>query len=343
MLVFYETTQACDLVCRHCRACAQPEPHCGELSPADSERLLLQLAEFPKKPTLIFTGGDPLKRPDLCDMITQAADLGLNPAVTPSATPLVTLEAVAAMKQAGAGRLAISLDGADAATHDVIRGVPGSFERVLEILKAAREVGLSTQVNSTISPSNVEQLEAIADLLESLQIDLWSAFFIVPVGRALDAERLDGEACEAAFARLWKQAQRRPFVVKTTEAMHYRRYVIQHQLPKRAGRDRPPAFTPIGLNDGRGIMFVGHTGVIYPSGFLPIVCGVFPFDHVTHVYQQSPIFRLLRDADRLSGKCGRCEFRRICGGSRARAFAITGNLMASEPDCIYQPTTAAPY
>jgi AdoMet-dependent heme synthase len=238
--------------------------------------------------------------------------------------------------------LAVSLDGADAATHDGIRGVSGVFERTLEILHNAREL-VTTQVNTTITPSNLHQIDALADLLAKQQVDMWSVFLLVPVGRAAFAPRLSAEQCEQLFERLWRHSQRQPYAIKTTAAPHYRRYVLQH---RHSGSDSGSGMhnlahghMPSGINDGQGVMFIGHTGLIHPSGFMPIVCGLFPLDHVVHVYQRSPIFRGLRDPNKLEGKCHVCEFRKVCGGSRARAYAVTGNPFAPEPDCNYVPMT----
>jgi MoaA/NifB/PqqE/SkfB family radical SAM enzyme len=202
-------------------------------------------------------------------------------------------------------------------------------------------------VNTTLTPDNVAQVDDLADLLADFGISLWSVFFLVPVGRASSVPRLAGEDCERAFERLWLQSQQQPYLIKTTEAPHYRRYAILHQTERRArGLLHPPdpsprPFLPMGVNDGKGVMFVGHTGLIHPSGFMPIVCGVFPLQHVVHVYQASPIFRGLRDPNRLEGKCGQCAFRKLCGGSRARAYALTGNPFAEEPDCAYLPPIGA--
>ncbi len=345
MIVFYEVTRACDLVCRHCRACAQRQADPNELSTALAKQLVGQLTEFPKPPILVLTGGDPLKRPDLCEIIEYAFDSGLEVAVTPSATPLVTDEAIARMRDAGMARLAVSLDGADAHTHDAVRGVPGSFERTLAIIAAARKQEIPVQVNTTLTLHNFDQIEAMAQLLAGRGIVLWSVFFLVPVGRAHAADRLNGQQCEEAFARLWHQAQVQRFAVKTTEAPHYRRFVLQqtthdHGMNGAGDFGARPArrlHASVGVNDGKGIMFVSHVGMIHPSGFLPVSCGMFPEHHVDDVYQHSPIFQNLRNVDRLRGKCGVCEYRSICGGSRARAYALTGDLYAQEPDCIYTP------
>jgi AdoMet-dependent heme synthase len=341
-VVFYELTQACDLVCKHCRACAQPARAPDELDSHQARRLLDQLASFPKPPMLVLTGGDPLKRPDVYDLVEYGVGLKLDVAMTPSATPLVTVEALGRLQAAGLHRLALSLDGADAATHDAFRGVPGSFARTLAILADARRIGLPLQVNTTVTALNVHQIDTLAELLADLGIVLWSVFFLVPVGRGEQLQRISPEQYEEVFERLWHHAQRRPYGIKTTEAPQYRRFVLQRQgNPQRNPEDAVPGGrprAPLGINDGRGVMFVSHQGAIYPSGFLPIVCGRFPGDSVVAVYQHHHNFQALRDLNRLEGKCGYCEFRHICGGSRARSFALTGDMLASEPDCPYQPS-----
>ncbi|MDP1561914.1 MAG: TIGR04053 family radical SAM/SPASM domain-containing protein [Pirellulaceae bacterium] len=341
MLVFYELTRACDLVCLHCRACAQSQRDPGELGTDQAKRLIDQLSEFPELPMLVLTGGDPFKREDLFELIEYATNRGLSVSITPSATPLVTAEAVKRLASLGVSRLAISMDGADANTHDAHRGVRGSFAHSLRILEGARESGLRTQVNTTMLPQNLGQIAGLADVCESVGIDLWSVFFLVPVGRANQAPRLSPAQYEQAFACLYAESLHRPFLIKSTEAPHYRRYVLQQWREKKRelGAVSPlPPFARSGINDGRGVLFVGHDGKILPSGFLPLTCGVFPRDNVVQVYQESPIFLALRDPKQLLGKCGVCQFRKICGGSRARSFAVTGDFLAAEPDCLYQPT-----
>lgn len=343
LVVFYETTQACDLVCQHCRACAQTRPHPGQLSNRESRQLLDQFAEFPKPPMVVLTGGDPLKRADIFDLVEYGTKAGLNMSITPSATPLVTPEALARLRDAGIARVAVSLDGADAATHDAFRGVPGSYDRTLDIVLTAQSLGIPVQVNTTITPANFAQVDDMANLLADQEIVLWSVFFLVPVGRGDAIKRLTAEQYEQVFDRLWQNAGRQPYMIKTTEAPHYRRFVVQNQIPKQDGQRNagpPRGFSSLGVNDGKGVMFVGHTGFVYPSGFMPILCGVFPQSHIVDIYQRSELMQGLRDSSRLEGKCHDCEFRNICGGSRARAYAVTGNPFAQEPDCTYQPSAA---
>lgn len=333
-VVFYELTRACDLVCQHCRACAQPKRHPNELDEAQARALIDQFAQFPKPPVVVLTGGDPLKREDVFDLVAYARSLGLSVAMTPSATTLVTPEALDRLKAMGLHRLAVSLDGMDAATHDAFRGVSGSFQQTMEILAYAQSIDLPRQINTTITRRNVEQVDAIAELIAPYDIDLWSVFFLIPVGRGLREQRIAPHEYEQVFEQLWHHAQTQPYGIKTTEAHHYRRFVLQRMGNPQAGS---PNRAPLGVNDGRGVMFVSHTGQVFPSGFLPIDCGRFPRQSVVEIYQCHPTFRALREPDRLRGKCGACEFRTICGGSRARAYALTRDPLAAEPDCVYVP------
>lgn len=351
-VAFYEVTRACDLVCKHCRACAQPKSHPKELTTEQSKALLDQFAEFPKKPTLIFTGGDPMKRADIFELVRYAVDKGIVTAMTPSATPLVTHEALTKLRDAGLTRLALSLDGADAKTHDGFRGVEGSFDRTFEILEDARNVGITLQVNTTITKRNLDQVDAMAEMIAANDIVLWSVFLLVPIGRGLAEERIEPDQYEELFERLWDHTQKQRYAIKTTEAHHYRRYALsratheQHSgdtadLVNRPIRDRIQR-APLGVNDGKGCMFVSHTGTVYPSGFMALSCGRFPEESIVDIYQNSSIFKALRDPDQLGGKCGICEYRSICGGSRARAFALTRDPLAAEPDCNYMPGSAMP-
>ncbi|MEN6452435.1 MAG: TIGR04053 family radical SAM/SPASM domain-containing protein [Thermoguttaceae bacterium] len=338
LMFYYEVTLACDLVCKHCRASAQEQPDPDELSTDRAKALLDQVAAFPRRPHLVLTGGDPLKRADLFELIRHAAATGLRVALTPSATPLATFEAFDRAKQAGVRSLGISLDGAEPATHDGIRGIDGSFQRTLDMLGFARRLGLPVQINTTITRRNVGQVDAMAALLASRGIATWSVFFLVPVGRGVEEERIRPEEYEQVFVRLWQQSQRRTYAVRTTEAPHYRRFVLQQESRETDRRQESPgAISTLGVGDGKGVMFVSHTGDIFPAGFLPLRCGRFPHDSVVDVYQRHPTFLALRDADHFRGRCGICEYRRICGGSRARAYALTGDFLETDPDCGYVP------
>src|SRR5262249_27579855 len=288
------------------------------------------------------------ERADVYRLIEFGRSRGLEMAITPSATPLVTRAALRQLRSAGICRMAVSLDGTDAPTHDGLRGIAGIFDRTWEIIHAARDLEIPLQINTTLQPANFAQIEAMARQLAQTRIALWSIFFLVPVGRAESMARLTDQQCEEAFERIWRQSQIRSFPIKTTEAPHYRRFALEQLRRHATDSTANPQlcrqvlrWAKTGINDGRGVMFVSHAGLIHPSGFLPIMCGAFPTSSVVDVYQNSPIFRGLRDADRLEGKCHVCEYRKVCGGSRARAFAVTGNPFAQEPDCAYVPSSAS--
>jgi AdoMet-dependent heme synthase len=332
LLVFWELTRACDLVCQHCRACAQPRRHPNELDTERSLALIDSLGAFPKPPMLVLTGGDPLKRDDLDLLIQRAVGRELRVALTPSATPLLTRDALSRLKDIGLSAIALSLDGIDAKTHDAFRGVPGSYARTLDAMAHATELGFHVQINTTVSRENLSQIDAMAASLGNFAISTWSVFFLVPVGRGLMEKRLSPVQYEMVFAKLLKHSRVQNYRIKTTEAPHYRRFVSQ-QVPEQVAKSVLMAPT----NDGRGVMFVSHVGDIYPSGFLPRCCGRFPNQSVVETYQHSPLFVDLRDATKLKGKCGACPYNTVCGGSRARAYAVTRDPLAAEPDCCFVP------
>ncbi len=369
LMFYYEVTRACDLVCKHCRASAQESAAPDELSTENALALLEDVVRFPRKPTICFTGGDPLKRSDLFQLIRRATDLGIGSALTPSATPLATFDAFKQAKESGVSAIGLSIDGPNSEVHDAFRGFDGSFKKALEMLQYARDLELPVQVNTSITRRNANLIDAIADMLEDKGVMMWSVFFLVPVGRGVEEERISPAEYREVFAKLYKRSQSAPFSVKTTEAPHYRRFVLEQggdplaapktrpSFPKSAfaaamkvqpqnvelskeasdavGRGRR-ARAPLGITDGRGIMFVGHNGEITPAGFLPIVCGRFPKDSVVDVYQNHPLFKALQDPDNYKGVCGKCSYRHVCGGSRARAYAVTGDPLESEPDCDFE-------
>jgi radical SAM protein len=339
-LAIWEVTQACDLACVHCRASAQPERHPDELSTAEGMRLIDQIAAL-HVPVFVLTGGDPIKRPDLFELIEHARERGVRVSLTPSATPLLTRDVVFRLKDAGLARLAVSLDGAHAATHDGFRGLQGSYARTLDAVRWANEAGLPVQINTTFSRSNISEIDEILALIAGLKITLWSVFFLVPTGRGKLHDLLNAEEFELVFARLHALALTAPFDIKTTEAQHYRRYLLQHRKDGHTTAAQKVADTvgraPRGLNDGKGFVFISHRGEVYPSGFLPVSGGNVRRQPLATIYRESPLFKDLRNPDRLEGKCGACEFRQICGGSRARAYALTGNVFGEEPCCSYVP------
>ena len=349
LVVIWETTQACDLACCHCRASAQPRRHPLELTTMEAEKLIRDVADL-NPPIFIFTGGDPLKRSDIFYLVRRAVAHGLHPSMTPSATPLLTREAIADLKRAKLSRLAVSLDGSVPELHDAFRGVNGSYARTLEAIHWANEFGLPIQVNTSISRRNINDLENMANLLKQFRLVLWSAFFLVPTGRAQMADLLSADEVEEAFATLYRFSKELPFKVKTTEAQHYRRYIIQQRLRRKgqssfaAGDNGWEKIIPglLPINDGKGFVFVSHTGEVCPSGFLPVSAGNVRVDSLTDIYRNSPVLTALRDTSNLQGKCGACEFKEICGGSRARAYAMTGNMFAEDPCCNYIPAALRP-
>jgi radical SAM protein len=366
-LAIWEVTQSCDLACKHCRAAAQPIAHPDELTNAEGRALIDQIAAM-GVPIFVFTGGDPLKRKDVFELIRYAADKGVQVALTPSATPLLTREAIFKLKEAGLVRLGISLDGSTPEIHDAFRGLPGAWARTIQAIEWANEAGIPIQVHSTISRHNAHDLDGLCALCERLAIVMWNVFFLVPVGRGQLADLLSGEEFEQVFGKIYELSQRVNFQIKTTEAMHYRRYLLQHNLEeRRLGHGHPHAAQPAAavaqtpaneyepgtptadaqtrtanwttrrVNDGKGFLFVSHVGNVYPSGFLPIHAGNIRETPLSEIYRNAPIFKSLRDTSKLEGKCGACEYKEICGGSRARAYALTGDPLAQEPCCIYQP------
>ncbi|MCC7535007.1 MAG: TIGR04053 family radical SAM/SPASM domain-containing protein, partial [Deltaproteobacteria bacterium] len=331
-LVFWETTRACDLACLHCRASAQPTRDADELTTEEGEQLLRE-AHAMGAPLVVLTGGDPAKRPDLVHLVRFGSRLGLRMALTPSATPLVTGPLLENLRSAGLARLALSLDGVGRATHDLFRGVDGSFARTKDLLRTAKDLGLTTQVNTTVTRFNLHELERIAESLVPLGIELWSVFFVVPTGRATAADVLDPEIVEGVLERLVALAPSLPFDIKTTAAPHYRRIQLVHKMPRAsiAGLRDGIGRAPRGVNDGAGMVFVSHVGDVYPSGFLPVPVGNVRRTPLPTLYREHPFMQALRDPTRLTDKCGACPFKRICGGSRARAWAMTGNPFAPDP------------
>jgi AdoMet-dependent heme synthase len=345
-IAIWEVTQACDLACVHCRASAQPDRDPMELSTDEGKHLINQIAAL-KVPVFVLTGGDPIKRPDLFELIGHARSVGVRVSLTPSATPLLTKNIVARLKEAGLARLAVSMDGASAETHDAFRGMSGSFARTLDAIRWANEIGLPVQINTTFSRRNIAEIDEIVALMEKLKITLWSVFFLVPTGRGKLNDLLSADEFELVFAKVYNLSKTARFDIKTTEAQHYRRFVLQQRVTqRRSGLETNSAHersvdaigrAPRGLNDGKGFVFISHKGEVFPSGFLPLSAGNIRAQELVAIYRDSPLFRDLRDTSKLEGKCGCCEFKEICGGSRARAFALTGNPYAEESCCSYVP------
>jgi len=343
--VYWELTRACDLACRHCRAGAQPEPDPSELTPGEGLALLDRLAGFgTPRPHLILTGGDPLKRPDLFALIAEAQARGFGVSVAPSATPLLTPQAISRLKAASVEAISLSLDGSDAARHDAIRQVRGCFDRTVTAARACAVAGLPLQVNTLVCEETLADLDAIHAVATRLGAARWSLFFLVAVGRGALPRPITGEACERLFGTLLDRMGSPGPVITTTEAPHFRRMVVERM--RRAGHEaRPAGHRPghgAGVRDGNGIMFISHAGDVHPSGFFARSAGNVRVTDPVELYRDSALFRALRRPDRFGGRCGRCEWREVCGGSRARALAATGDPLAEDPLCLYEPAAEVP-
>jgi radical SAM protein with 4Fe4S-binding SPASM domain len=308
MLVYWEMTRACDLACRHCRADAIPRRHPLEMTEADGRAMLQDALDFGTPlPHFVFTGGDPFKRPDLLPLVREARRLG----------------------------------GANAEHHDAFRGVTGCFDQTLRAARWIQETGSPLQINTLVTSETADDLPALADLIAGLGITRWSLFFLISVGRArAGLTELSPVRTERLFRWLEGLSRLVPYAIKTTEAMHYRRVALK-RMRNRGMDDATIAGTPtgrgFGIRDGNGIMFVSHTGDVFPSGFLPLLVGNVRQDNIVSLYQNHPVFTSIRDVGSLKGKCAECEFATICGGSRARAFAATGDYLESDPLCLYRP------
>jgi radical SAM protein len=352
-VAIWETTRACDLACRHCRAEAIAERSEEELTTEEGFSLLEELAAM-GTPICVLSGGDPAKRPDLCALVERGARAGMRMATIPAATPLLTKKLVQDLKDAGLAQMALSLDGPRAEIHDQFRGVPGAFDLTMQAARWAHEIGMPLQINTTFSEYNQGEFQAMARLVQELGIVFWEVFFLVPMGRGRELGQMNAQQFEALFEKLAAFARSVGFIVKITEAPHYRRFLMQRRpsgkaesahphgmLPAHMRRDFGPGgsigVAPKGVNSGNGYVFVNYQGEIFPSGFLPLSCGNVRNASITEIYRTHPVFRELRTPDLLKGKCGICEFRSVCGGSRARAYAMTGDYLEVEPFCAYEP------
>jgi radical SAM protein len=346
--IAWEITRACAYACVHCRADAQHRRDARELSTAEAKMLIERLAAFGNHPILIFTGGDPMMRPDLFELIAYATKCGLRCSLTPTATALPTKERLEKVREAGIRRIALSLDAPRADVHDNFRQVPGSWQRTMDILHRAQEVGLSVQVNTTVSKHNVDILQEMIPFIQEVNAVQWSVFFLVPTGRAQLENMISPEQHEKVFNWLYDLSQSAPFDIKSTAAPMYRRVAIQRKRAEVNGKpvmfqgagfqyadglNRPTK----GVNDGNGFLFISHVGEIQPSGFLPISAGDVRTDDIVDVYRHSELFTNLRSPDKIKGRCGICEYRDVCGGQRGRAYGVTGDYLETDPACSYIP------
>ena len=361
ILVFWEATKACGLACRHCRACAVPEPGPGELTPEEAIRFVESLAGFERpRPILVLTGGDVLMRADLLELVELAQRLGLPVAVSPSVTPLLARDALAGLRARGVKTVSISLDGATPATHEGVRGVPGHFAATLDALRTVREARMTLQVNTVVMRDTVEELPDVARIVRDADASIWEVFFLVQTGRGTVLDELSPRENEDVCHFLF-DASRHGFIVRTVEAPFFRRVTAQRLaegdvpdprahyglgplygrltdrlrevLGEPAGRSKAQTK---GTRDGRGIIFVAADGSVYPAGFLPLSLGNVRETGLVEIYRGHPLLEEIR-ASRFAGRCGVCEHRSLCGGSRARAFAASGDPLGEDPACAWQP------
>ncbi|WP_141432722.1 TIGR04053 family radical SAM/SPASM domain-containing protein [Bacillus sp. 03113] len=352
-IVIWEVTRACELKCVHCRADAQFIPDPRELTYEEGLKLIDDIYAM-DNPMLVFTGGDCMLREDLFELADYAIQKGMRVSMVPSATSNVTNEKMERAKEVGLSRWGFSLDAPRADIHDPFRGVAGSFDLTIEKINILNELQMPLQINTVISRYNYEHLEDMAKLVGELKAVMWYIFLLVPTGRGQIKDCITPLEHEKIFIWLYHLSKTAPFDIKTTAAQHYRRVVLQqkmreHKIEKGEihyedtitkdvasmidGLKRAPK----GVNDGNGFAFVSHIGDVMPSGLLPIIAGNVRETPLAKIYREAKVFKDLRQPDNYKGKCGVCEFRHICGGSRSRAYAVTGDYMESEPFCVYIP------
>ncbi|MGB8021873.1 MAG: TIGR04053 family radical SAM/SPASM domain-containing protein [Candidatus Nanopelagicales bacterium] len=345
MIVYWELTIACGLACRHCRATAMPDAAPGQLDTAEAMAVLDDIARFGQPaPHVVLTGGDPLRRPDLDAILAGADERGIGVSLAPAVTPDLTRERLAQLQAAGVQAISLSLDGSDSTRHDGLRGVPGTFESTIQALGWAADIGLPVQVNTLVTAETAPDLPAVHELLLTRRLMRWSLFFLISVGRGAQLSELAPGEAERLMGWLLDIGREAPFQIKTTEAMQYRRVAAMRM--RRAGMtdgeiERSPISRGFGIRDGNGIMFIAHDGTVTPSGFLPLAIGNVRTDDLVALYRHGPLMVALRDATQLKGRCGRCAYAAWCGGSRARAYAWTGDPLESDPLCPYTPPRAA--
>lgn len=352
-IAIWEVTRACQLKCVHCRADAQTKPHPNELSHEEGIKLIDQIYEM-NNPMLVFTGGDCMMREDLFDLAEYAVNKGMCVSMTPSATANVTKEKMERAKNVGLSRWGFSLDGPTPEIHDHFRGTPGSFDLTIEKIKYLNELNMPLQINTVISRYNYDHLEQMVDVVKELKAVMWYIFLLVPTGRGQEDACITPAEHEKVFRWLYELSKTAPFDIKTTAAQHYRRVVLQqkareHKIDGANIRYEDTITTdhasmidglkraPKGVNDGNGFIFISHIGDVLPSGLLPIKVGNVREKPLKEIYRESPVLKELRNPDLYKGKCGVCEYRFVCGGSRSRTYAVTGDYLESEPYCVYTP------
>lgn len=354
-LVAWETTRACTMACVHCRAEAQCHPDPNQLTHEEGLRLLDEIASF-SSPIIILTGGEPLMRSDIFELASYGAAKGLRMVMSPCGTSL-TPAIVEKIKGSGIKRLSISLDGSSPETHDTFRGTPGAFAATIEGMRYCHEAGVPFQVNTTVTRRNVDDLPAILETVLKVGATAWHPFMLVPTGRGVTIrnEEVSPEQYESVLRWVEEVSHEHQLHIKPTCAPHYVRILGQTRAERRrqgmedapaaprhigrGGEGHPGGMQAItkGCMAGDGFCFVSHTGEVHGCGFLTLLAGNVREKPFPEIYQDSPVFQTLRDYARLEGKCGVCEFAAKCGGCRARALAETGNFLAEEPYCVYQP------
>jgi heme b synthase len=347
-LVFWELTTGCNLRCVHCRASATELMSPNDLSYAESCRVVDQIAEYAPL-ILVLSGGEPLWRRDVFDLAQRARSRGLRVALATNGT-LVDEAMAERIRDAGIERVAVSLDGAGAATHDNVRGMPGAFDAALRGLTLLKGLGVPTQINTTVTRHNAHQLGAMIDLAESLGVVAFHLFLLVPVGCGLEIaeeQAIRGEEAEEILTWFYQRSTVTSMELKATCAPHYYRIMRQQRAEaRREGIPLAPLAThgmhaiTKGCLAGTGVCFVSHQGEVYPCGYLPVSAGNLREEPFREIWEHAEIFESLRHDDNLEGKCGCCEFRNVCSGCRARAFGVTGNYLGEEPSCVYVPGPA---
>ena len=343
-IVTWELTRNCDLACRGCAFPSDPYSNRNELSTYESYKTIDQIVELAPREFLI-TGGDPLEREDVYQVIDYSRRRGLHPALVVSPTKLLTGPAIERLQRTGLTRLVVSIDGSTAPIHERLHGVPRSFINTLSAADYARAAGITIEVNTLVTLTNVQDLPGIARLLESLAVTRWNLYFLVPIGDSRTLESLSAGEGERAFGVIREIAEDAPFTVRVVEAPHYRRFLLQRNLRNQLDELGDSGDTDVldsAVPGASSSLFISHAGDVRASEFLPLSAGNLRYRSLSMIYRGSDLFNALRDSRNLKGRCGRCEFRHICGGSRARAFAVTGDVFASDSLCAYEPGQALP-
>ena len=337
--VTWEMTNACDWKGTPSRAAARSAREPQPFSTAEAFHLVEQVANM-HVPLFTLTGGDPLLRADLFPVIEFAAGRSVRTSLTLLPTPALNPEVIAELKSSGLMRVGFWLHGSTPALNDAYWRVSSAQRRTLEIIGSCHEVQLPVQINTIIARRNFHDVEPMIELLTRLDVALWNVIFFVPKSREEASEMLTAEEHEAVFAKLYAASRQVHFQIKTTEGQHYQRFLLQQRARESRGRMTEAdviTCAPKGVNDGKGFVFINHEGEVYPSRYLPVSAGNVTQQPLSEMYCNSTLFASLRDSSRLKGKCGLCSMRNVCGGSRARAYAVTGDLFAAEPSCAYEP------